>query len=84
MVAKGFTQREWIILVIHFHFDFDDTFSPISSKDSFRIIIALVVHFNLKLHQIDVTAAFVNGQLFKEVYTSEPESFEVKEKEQTV
>ena len=42
LVAKGFTQREGI--------DYSETFSPVSSKDSFRIIMALVAHFDLELH----------------------------------
>ena len=42
LVAKGFTQREGI--------DYNETFSPVSSNDSFRIIMALVAHFDLELH----------------------------------
>lgn len=42
-MAKGFTQKEGI--------DFNETFSPVSTKDSFRIIMALVAHFDLELHQ---------------------------------
>jgi hypothetical protein len=55
LVAKGFTQREGI--------DYHDTFSPVSKKDSFRIIMALIAHFDLELHQIDVKTAFLNGSL---------------------
>ncbi|WVZ92499.1 hypothetical protein U9M48_038558 [Paspalum notatum var. saurae] len=55
LVAKGFTQREGI--------DYTETFSPVSSKDSFRIIMALVAHFDLELHQMDVKTAFLNGVL---------------------
>jgi hypothetical protein len=55
-MAKGLTQREGI--------DYNKTFSPVSSKDSFRIIMTLVVHYDLELHQIDVKAAFLNGDLY--------------------
>ena len=55
LVAKGFTQREGI--------DYNETFSPVSCKDSFRIIMALVAHFDLELHQMDVKTAFLNGDL---------------------
>ena len=41
LVAKVFTQKEGI--------DFTETFSPVSSKDSFRTIIAPVTHFDLEL-----------------------------------
>ena len=42
LVAKGFMQREEI--------DYNETFSPVSCKVSFRIIMALVVHYDLELH----------------------------------
>jgi hypothetical protein len=51
-MIKGFTQREGI--------DYNGTFSPVSSKDSFRIIMALVTHYDLELHQIDVKMTFLN------------------------
>jgi hypothetical protein len=52
-MAKGFTQREGI--------DYNETFSPVSSKDSFIMIMALVVHFDIELHQMDLKMAFLMG-----------------------
>ena len=60
LVAKGYTQKEGV--------DYTETFSPVSSKDSFRIIMALTTHFNLELHQMDVKTAFLNGDLYEQVY----------------
>ncbi|KAK1697691.1 hypothetical protein QYE76_014388 [Lolium multiflorum] len=73
LVAKGFTQREGI--------DYNETFSPVSSKDSFRIVMALVAHFDLELHQMDVKTAFLNGDLDEDVYMTQPEGFVVEGKE---
>ncbi|KAG8503365.1 hypothetical protein CXB51_001337 [Gossypium anomalum] len=68
VTAKGYTQKEGI--------DFTETFSPVSSKDSFRIIIALVAHFDLELHQMDVKTAFLNGDIEETIYMVQPENFE--------
>ncbi|RVX10693.1 Retrovirus-related Pol polyprotein from transposon TNT 1-94 [Vitis vinifera] len=46
LVVKGYSQREDI--------DFKETFSSVSTKDSFRVIMAIVAHFDLELHQMDV------------------------------
>nr|KYP46701.1 Retrovirus-related Pol polyprotein from transposon TNT 1-94 [Cajanus cajan] len=67
LVAKGFTQREGI--------DYSETFSPVSKKDSLRIIMALVAHFDFELHQMDVKTTFLNGNLEEEVYMKQPEGF---------
>jgi Reverse transcriptase (RNA-dependent DNA polymerase) len=60
LVAKGFTQKESI--------DFTETFSHVSTKDSFTIIMALVAHFDLELHQMDVKTSFLNGDIDECIY----------------
>ncbi|CAJ2644109.1 unnamed protein product [Trifolium pratense] len=67
LVAKGFTQKEGI--------DYKETFSPVSSKDSLRIIMALVAHFDLELHQMDVKTVFLNGNIEETIYMVQPENF---------
>ncbi|RVW12605.1 Retrovirus-related Pol polyprotein from transposon TNT 1-94 [Vitis vinifera] len=62
-----YSQREGI--------DFKETFSPVSTKDSFRVIMAIVAHFDLELHQMDVKIAFLNGDLDEEVYMEQPIGF---------
>ena len=51
LVAKGYSQREGI--------DFKEIFSPVSTKDSLCIIMAIVAHFNLQLHYTDVRTTFL-------------------------
>ena len=76
LVAKGYTQKEGI--------DYQETFSPVSRKDSLRIVMALVAHFDLELHQMDVKTAFLNGDLDEDVYMKQPEGFKPEGQEQLV
>ena len=73
LVAKGFTQKVGI--------DYKKTFSPVSKKDLLRIILALVAHYDLELHQMDVKTVFQNGNLDEEIYMEQPEGFAKKGKE---
>ena len=73
LMVKVFTQREDI--------DYNETFSLVSCKDSFRIIMALVAHYDLELHQMDVKTVFLNGDLEENVYMAQPKGFVVEGKE---
>lgn len=66
LVAKGYTQKEGI--------DFKKTFSLASSKDSFRTIMALVAHYDLELHQMDVKTMFLNGNIDEMIYMVQPKN----------
>ncbi|KAL9265983.1 Retrovirus-related Pol polyprotein from transposon TNT 1-94-like protein, partial [Drosera capensis] len=76
LVAKGYTQIEDV--------DYKETFSPVSSKDSFRTIMALVAYFDLELYQMDVKTAFLNGDIEETIYMVQPESFEVDDPKKMV
>ena len=73
LVVKGFMQREGIY--------YNKTSSPVSCKDSFRIIMALVAHYDLELYQMDVKTTFLNGDLEENIYMAQPKGFVVEGKE---
>ena len=67
LVAKGFTQKKGI--------DYFDTYSPVASITSIRVLFALASFYKLYIHQMDVKTAFLNGNLKEEVYMEQPEGF---------
>jgi len=67
LVAKGFTQRKDI--------DYKETFSLVSSKNSFRTIMTLVAHFDLELHHMDVKTTFLSGDIDETIYMVQPKNF---------
>ena len=67
LVTKGYSQREGI--------DFKETFAPVSTKDSLRIIMAIVAHFDLEFNQMDVRTVFLNRDLYEDVYMTQPVGF---------
>jgi hypothetical protein len=68
LVAQGFSQEVGI--------DYDETFAPIAHLEAIRILLAFSVAKGLKLHQIDVKSAFLNGVLEEEVYVRQSPGFE--------
>ena len=67
LVAKGFKQKADL--------DFFDTFSSVTRITSIRLLIAIAVIFDLKIHQMDVKTVFLNGGLEEEIYMDQPEGF---------
>lgn len=76
LVAQGFSQK--------FGADYDETFCPVVRLESLRTVIALAVQNGLKLHQVDVTTAFLNGELEEEVYMKQLKGFIAKGQEHLV
>ena len=76
LVAQGFSQKQGL--------DYDETFSPVIRFESVRSLVAVATQKQLKLHQMDITAAFLNGHLEEEVFMKQPEGFVVQGKEHLV
>jgi hypothetical protein len=69
IVAQGFTQVKGI--------NFDQTFASVTKFSSLRTVFALAAKQNLKVHQMDVKAAYLNAHLEEEIYMKAPPSFDI-------
>ena len=67
LIARVFKQKA--------NLDFLDTFSPVTRIISIRLLIAIAAIFDLKIHQMNVKTAFLNGDLEKEIYIDQSEGF---------
>lgn len=67
LVAKGFTQKEGL--------DYHDTFSLIVKMITVRCVITLIAQYCWQISQMDVYNAFLQGDLFDEVYMVLPPRF---------
>ena len=59
LIAKDSTEKQGI--------DYKDTLTLVSMKDSFRTTIALIAHYNVELHHMDVKVMFLNGDIGKTI-----------------
>ncbi|KAJ9553113.1 hypothetical protein OSB04_017158 [Centaurea solstitialis] len=58
LVAKGYRRQEGI--------DYDETFALVVRNEAIRIFLAYAAHKNMKVFQMDVKCAFLNGELQEE------------------
>ena len=60
LVAKGFTQEYGI--------DYEETFAPVVIQQSLRLLLAIAANENLIVHQIDISTAFLYGELDEDIH----------------
>lgn len=68
LVAKGCQQIYGI--------DYEDTFSPVMSNSSFRILMAIGASKNLHIMSLDIKTAFLYGNLKEDIYMALPEGYD--------
>src|SRR6266498_3149224 len=67
LIAKGFSQVEGL--------DFGETFAPVARLEAIRILLAYASSHNIKLYQMDVKSAFLNGYINELVYVEQLPGF---------
>jgi hypothetical protein len=67
-VAQGYTQVEGL--------DFGETFTPLARLEAIQILLAYACAHNIKLYQMDVKSAFLNGKISELVFVEQPPGFE--------
>jgi hypothetical protein len=68
LVAKGFSQVEGL--------DFREIFAPVARLEAIRILLAFTASKGLKLYQMDMKIAFLNGVIQEELFVRQTPSFE--------
>ena len=66
-MAKGYHQEKGI--------DYTDTFSPVVKQQTIRVILCLAIQQGWSLKQLDVSNAFLYGNLTETVYMKQPPGF---------
>ena len=67
LVAKGFSQRPGL--------DFGQVFAPTARWAALRSILAIAAIEDMELHSLDISNAFLNGDMHHEVFMTSPEGF---------
>jgi hypothetical protein len=64
LVAKGFSQVEGL--------DFGETIAPVARLEAICILLAYASCYDIKIYQMDVKSAFLNGFINELVYVEQP------------
>jgi hypothetical protein len=67
LVAQDYTQVEGL--------DFGEIYAPVARLEAIRILLAFACAHNIKLYQMDVKSAFLNGYINELVYIEQPLDF---------
>ena len=71
LVCKGYAQVEGIY--------YGETYALVARMEAIRLILAYFCSKQIKVYQMDVKSAFLNGELKEEVYMEQLEGFQLSE-----
>ena len=66
LVVRGFQQTDVI----------DDIYSPVAKNQTLKILFSYCCQNGLRIEQMDVETAFLNGKINSEVYVNQPKGYE--------
>lgn len=67
MVARGFQQIEG--------YDYTETYSGVVKAAAYRLLFSMIVPLGWICHQMDVVTAFLNGEVYEEIYVCPPQGY---------
>ena len=76
LVVQGNNQQPGI--------DFGEIFAPVARYESLRLVLAIATIKDYYIHQMDVSTAFLNGELDIDIYMRQPQGFKKRGKEHLV
>ena len=71
LVAKGYRKKQGVA--------YDETFSPVAMLISIRILLTIAAHYDYEIWKMDGKTAFLNRNLSKAMYMTQPEGFTSKD-----
>ena len=76
LVARGDSQKPGA--------DFSETYAPVARFASFRLLMAISAHLDLELEHIDITTAYLYGDIDREIYMRQPPGCKISGQENKV
>ena len=71
LVAQGYSQK--------YGHDYDEVFAPVVKPITIRTLLTIAGNTGMIVKHYDIEAAFLNGDIFHEVYMRQPEGYEVNQ-----